>query len=437
MLHSVLLDGFRSFDRATTLRFAPLTVLAGPNNAGKSSVIQALLALVQSEQANSGDALLLSGPWCDLGRFDQIVSTSLRAEERGFSIGLTGDTSEGCAVDTLWQFGLPDLGGAEEDDMPLERAPILELEYSLADTSGRIERAATGLGWFGTPPPSRDEPHVLRRVALFSHPGNFIVRNVVPEQGRYYEPPSSWDGGPLVISPLAAWRTQYIGPFRSPPQPLYTPRTSPIGPPFGRYAEHTAEVLFRHRTQRTDITVPGQQGGNAEQPLLSAVNAWWSYLFDGSFALQIDAPARLGFTLAIDTPSAERLGLGQVGLGLSQALPIVAACLISRPGDLLLIETPEAHLHPGAQHRLTDLFIELARKGRQVVIETHSEHLVTAAQLAVKAGFPREDVAVTFFRQDNGRTVVEEVELTPQGRALRWPPGFFDQSAIALAELLR
>jgi predicted ATPase len=189
--------------------------------------------------------------------------------------------------------------------------------------------------------------------------------------------------------------------------------------------------------QLTDVLVPGAGGDGQPQPLLPGVNAWWSHVFGGSLALQIDAPARLGFTLAIDTPSAERLGPGQVGLGLSQALPIVAACLASRAGDLILIETPEAHLHPGAQHRLTGLFVELARLGRQVVVETHSEHIVNAVRLAVKAGLAPDQISILFFQQEGGRTVVETIELDPGGRALRWPEGFFDQAAADLAELLR
>ncbi|WP_437939949.1 DUF3696 domain-containing protein [Sorangium sp. So ce341] len=432
MLRSVTLEGFRSFEQTTGVRFAPLTILAGPNNAGKSSVIQALLAFVQSEQASSGDALLLSGAWCDLGRFDEVVNASRPLDQRRFAIGINGETSSGRSTDTLWEAGPP-------EDASLASALIQKVEYCLGKATGQLVRESDRFSWTEELLDVEQQRHIERSGrAFFTHPGlvdlleqGFLRTPDQPSRPRYRSKAT------IHFSPLEASRTQYIGPFRSPPQPLYTPRTSPAGPPLGRYGEHTAELLFRHRTQRTDITAPGQPHYGVGSPILPAVNAWWSYIFDGSFALQIDAPARLGFTLSLDTPSAERLWLGQVGLGLSQALPIVTACLVSRPGDLLLIETPEAHLHPGAQHRLTSLFIELARKGRQVVIETHSEHLVTAAQIAVKEGLPPDDVAISFFSQEAGRTVVQEIELNPHGRALRWPPGFFDQAAVDLAELLR
>ncbi|CAN91844.1 hypothetical protein sce1686 [Sorangium cellulosum So ce56] len=427
MLRSVLLEGFRSFEQPTAVRFAPLTILAGPNNAGKSSVIQALLALVQSEQASSADSLLLSGAWCDLGRFDDVVSASRPLDQRRFMFGVNGENSHKYATDFLWEFGAP-------DDDALAAARIYKLDYASGNATGRLAPGPERFVWteemvaIGQRPPN--PPRERSGSATFVHPGIIDTR-------EEYGPSGMYRTRRIALRLVEASRTQYVGPFRSPPQPLYTPRTSAAGPPLGRYGEHTAELLFRRRTQQTDVTVPGQPHEDAGSPILLAVNAWWSHLFDGSFALQIDAPARLGFTLSIDTPSAERLGLGQVGLGLSQALPIVTACLVSRPGDLLLIETPEAHLHPGAQHRLASLFIDLARKGRQVVIETHSEHLVTAVQIAVKEGLPPEDVALSFFSQEAGRTVVQEIELNPHGRALRWPPGFFDQAAIDLAELLR
>lgn len=425
MLRSVLLEGFRSFELPTTLPFAPLTILAGPNNVGKSSVIAALLAFIQSEQAQNGDALLLNGSWCDLGGFDQVLCASLPADQRQFSIGLTGENSAGKSVDTLWSFGSP-------VDEALASAPILNIEYSIGGECGRAERnLLDGFDW--TTQAGKRKVKRLARVS-FAHPGSVKAQILSPTVPRLANVMSN---RALLLSPMVAALTHYVSAFRAPPQALYTPRNSAGGPPLGRYGEHTAELLFRNRTQRTDILVPGAPGDGAPQPILPSVNAWWSHIFDGNLALQIDAPARLGFTMAIDTPSAERLGLGQVGLGLSQTLPIVSSCLVSRPGDLILVETPEAHLHPGAQHRLTNLFVELARHGRQVVVETHSEHIVNAVRLAVKSGMPPEDISIVFFQQEQGRTVVQTVALDARGRALRWPAGFFDQAAADLADLLR
>ncbi len=418
MLTSVTLDGIRSFDDAPALRFAPLTLLAGANNSGKSTVIQALLCFLQSEQTKSQHVLALNGAWCDLGNFDRVVSSRRPRSSWQLAVGLSGVNSARQTVDAVWT-----LGPTEEPES--STASILELDYSITEmgpgdpilpVAGVVSRS--------------DGPARYRRArgepegdVFFAHPGS-----IQGSQGRS-----------LDILPFNAATTHHVGPFRLPPQPLYAPRAaSQLGPRLGRYGEHTAEVIQRQRSQSVELPLPrpGTEGG--PPTLLDATNAWWSHVFDGKYSLQPDAPGRLGYTLAIDTPSAEGLGLGQVGLGLSQALPIVVACLTSKPGDLLLIETPEAHLHPGAQHRLASLFVQLARSGRQVVVETHSEHIVNAARLAVKAGdLKPAEVAIQFFSQDDGRTFVREVDLDPNGRALSWPPGFFDQASADLAELLR
>lgn len=421
-LRALVLEQFRSFSETTSLEFAPLTLLAGPNNVGKSSVVQAILALLQSEQGQSQDEIVLNGPWCELGLFEQVVSANRHIDERNFAIGITGDR-DGAPVDTLWRFGA-------SEDPSLPSARIVEVEYSVGAVQGKLT-VAEGKAFTWSETGDGSEPRT--GTASFRHPGALSVNEEPASERRRLAPQTDT----REISPLVAARTYHVGPYRSPPQALYTPRTTQQGSPLGRYAEHTAEILYRSRGHVPDILAPTAPPTSQKQPLLFAVNAWWSYLFEGAIALSIDAPARLGFTLAIETPSAAHLGLGQVGLGLSQALPIITAALVSRPGDLVIIETPEAHLHPGAQHRIGNLLVALARHGRQVIVETHSEHLVNAVRLAIKGGFPAKDTSVVFFGQDEGRTTVEPIDLDPHGRALRWPPGFFDQATLDLAELLR
>ncbi len=411
MLHSVFLEGFRSFEQPTTLPFGKLTLIAGANNVGKSSVIQAILAFVQSEEMQSRDQLLLDGLWCQLGSFDQVVSGTLPANRRSFSIGLTGTNRGGTeSVDCLWSFGPP-------DDSSSLTAPIVHCEYTSGNAAGCLKRVDGQWQWHAAPPVSE------LGDASFVNPWR-VNRRVRDRGVSFVDLLTVIDGPPL-----------YVGPFRVPPQRLYPARSTAAGPPLGAYGEYTASALWAGRNLRTDILPPGTPDGKA--PLLSTVNAWWSYVFDGKLALQIDAPA-LGFTLAVDTPSADRLGLERVGFGLSQSLPVIAASLLSTPGDFVCFETPEAHMHPGAQHRLSRLFVELARRGRQVVVETHSEHVVNAVCLAIKEGIlSNDDVSMLFFEQRDGRTTFQKVDIDSQGRKLKYPAGFFDQAAIDLADLIR
>jgi predicted ATPase len=85
-----------------------------------------------------------------------------------------------------------------------------------------------------------------------------------------------------------------------------------------------------------------------------------------------------------------------------------------------------------------DLFVALVRGGRQVILETHSDHVVHAAQLAVKHGkLTPNDVAMRFFSQEEGVARVEAVPVDAEGRMTKQPVGFVDQASTDLLELIR
>lgn len=128
-----------------------------------------------------------------------------------------------------------------------------------------------------------------------------------------------------------------------------------------------------------------------------------------------------------------------VGFGLTYVLPVIVACLASRPGDVLLLENPEAHLHPRGQTAMGELLCRTAASGVQVVVESHSDHLLNGLRLSVsRCLISSGDVRLHFFRRrDDGRgsEFVSPV-LDPNGRLDRWPEGFFDEWERSLMELV-
>ena len=130
-----------------------------------------------------------------------------------------------------------------------------------------------------------------------------------------------------------------------------------------------------------------------------------------------------------------------VGFGISYTLPIVVAVLAAKPGTLLLIENPEAHLHPKGQSQMGRLLALAASCGVQVVIETHSDHVLNGICLAVHGGkLEPENVQLHFFRrqEQNGQAMSEVVSprIDRDGRIDRWPDGFFDQAEKDLMVLI-
>ena len=121
------------------------------------------------------------------------------------------------------------------------------------------------------------------------------------------------------------------------------------------------------------------------------------------------------------------------GFGLTQVLPIVVAALSANADDLLLIENPEVHLHPAGQAQMGGFLAEVVAAGVQVVVETHSDHVLNGVRRAVKNGaLASQDTALHFFRtrdesQVAERPQVESPLLDAGGNIDNWPNGFFDQ----------
>lgn len=133
-----------------------------------------------------------------------------------------------------------------------------------------------------------------------------------------------------------------------------------------------------------------------------------------------------------------------VGFGLSYALPIIVAILSSSPGSLVLIENPEAHLHPYGQSKLAELICLAANCGIQIIVETHSDHLINGILVQSKKfenekkGIDRSHLKIySFDREDvSHSTVATEIRIGENGRIQNRPTGFFDQLGIDLRNLL-
>ncbi|MCU1217142.1 DUF3696 domain-containing protein [Stenotrophomonas maltophilia] len=126
-----------------------------------------------------------------------------------------------------------------------------------------------------------------------------------------------------------------------------------------------------------------------------------------------------------------------VGFGLSYCLPVIFSLLASDEGSLVIIENPEAHLHPSGQTHLGRLAARAAAAGVQVIVETHSDHFLNGVRIEVKAGIlPSSVCAVNYFSRSGAVGRVESPTLDGDGRLSHWPRGFFDQHEMNLAALL-
>lgn len=126
-----------------------------------------------------------------------------------------------------------------------------------------------------------------------------------------------------------------------------------------------------------------------------------------------------------------------MGYGYSNVLPIVVAGLIAREGDMLIIDSPEAHLHPSAQSELAKFLAKVSLCGIQVFIETHSEHILNGIRIAVNSddiNISSDNVSLLYF-QDNAVERIKQITIESNGSINEWPNGFFDQYEKDLSKL--
>lgn len=131
-----------------------------------------------------------------------------------------------------------------------------------------------------------------------------------------------------------------------------------------------------------------------------------------------------------------------VGFGISYALPIIVAALTGGIGTLLLIENPEAHLHPRGQRKIAELLALAASEHMQIIVETHSDHFLNGLRLSAHSGRVKpKDIQLHYFEREQTdyaiRAKVSSPKIDRNGRIDYWPDGFFDENEKALRELLR
>lgn len=135
----------------------------------------------------------------------------------------------------------------------------------------------------------------------------------------------------------------------------------------------------------------------------------------------------------------DRFKSKNVGFGLTYDLSILTAILSAKPNDLIIIENPEAHIHPSGQAKIMELICKAAEFGVQIIIETHSDHIINGALVANKKDFIDEKkIAIYYFSRDEVKhsTKVQYLPIETGGKIRKPPKGFFDQIDIDLEILM-
>ena len=217
----------------------------------------------------------------------------------------------------------------------------------------------------------------------------------------------------------------YITAERIPLQETYLLEDSHIINVVGPRGEHTLSILHRGE----DKSVQEELIISDSPPLLMRqVEERMRTLFPG-FRINLQ-PAGNSLVLGLRLSDTARFSHPtNTGSSLTQILPIMVAILVANRGDVIVIENPEIYLHPAGQALVGQFMADAAGAGIQLLVETHSDHILNGVRRAVKdSRISADQVAVHFFRpRSEELTQVMSPIIDDSGNIDYWPDGFFDQ----------
>lgn len=431
MILQIDLHNFKTWVGDTNISLAPISLFLGTNSSGKSSIIQSLLLLKQTVTSPDRSIHLNLGgdesiDLLDLGDFSDIVSRG----EKELGIGLRFQRDDDEAP----------LGFAARYRRITSGAPTLfELQLSDGERTFRVSRKAKGA--YALYVGDRTEAWLSKREFSPERSISFSSEAIDALRREDWVSPtdltSVQDIGLALTKELEA--ISYLGPLRRKARRGYDwnrVRPGLVGED-GRNA--VPALIAAANAPRS------QRAGSSYVDLVAEVSKWLNLmgLADRLEVRQAGGGNRYSVIIHRDGVDANLL---DVGVGISQVLPVLVTAFHAQPGSTVLLEEPEIHLHPLAQSVLAELFVDVSRERKvQFVIETHSEHLFRRLQtLVAQQKVAVADVRLHFVERVEKRACLRELQMDPHGAIRKWPDKFFGdsigearQQALARAELAR
>ncbi len=355
----------------TSIHFGNLTLLCGQNGVGKSSIIQVFLLLRQSFQKN-------------------VLFSHLSLNKPLCYLGKTKDVLSAFAQEKKIEFELK----INDQDSKLTYGASEDLDYLKLD--GLLTEKETR-NLFAHPNEIFDKKN--KNIALFNTDFQYISAN---REAKYES--NDYEIGYKQIS-VEEGRT-----------------------------ELTAQFL--HKYQKENVLAELLHPSQTENNLLAQTIAWIREINSGISIIPKNNGGAYDIRYHLEgLPQENEFSAKNIAFGVSYTLPILVAILSAQKGALLIIENPEAHLHPYGQAKLTELFCLAAQADIQIIVETHSDHIVNGVLVQCKKfeteskGIDKNKVKIWHFNKDENSHLSQaiEVEIREKGRIRNAPKGFFDQ----------
>lgn len=377
MIKELRIKNFKCFSDEA-IPFHNLTILAGSNGMGKSTVIQSILLIRQTiEEFSKFNAIndisqlrvLLNGPFLlNLGNAIEIINSSINADVISFQLL----------------------------DDSLTQKETFEYEVDENNTLGLNFLFRNPMTLSSESPIYFEEFHYLAAERL----GPRNIQNIVDQEYITTGYQGEYAGQAIAKAETINWKLEKDD---------------------SRAFKEGSEIYYSLRKQ---------------------IESWMSFIVP-HIQINVESYPKINsvrISLRNDSAKTDFLNPSNIGFGITYALPIIVSGLIAKKGSMLIVENPEAHLHPRSQSKIGQFLAIVASSGIQVVIETHSEHIINGARLAILKGIiDHSKLIVNFFSQkdESSTPAVNSITCNEMGDLSSWPHGFFDQEEQDLSEIFR
>ena len=423
------MKNFKSWKDSGEVQLAPLTGFFGTNSSGKSSLLQMLLLLKQTAERKDDEEVIFFGDeasYTNLGDFRQVIHG--HNVEESLELGFGCKLQEPLTIKAFQQI--------DKYRQHYEFA-ALDIDSFIYDTTIRENTGSMSIEHFSyTVGPEEIKKIKWKNENLFY--GNKQKGHV--SVTKCYGPPKS--GHVDLLLPLSSafenlFKHVYpLGPTRVHPQRLYHwEGTDPDS--VGQSGEDLIASLLNARVDQT--TTP-YEGHNV--PIEERIS-WWLREMDLAYSFLIKRSSagtdRDYDVLVQNAPDSAKVTLADMGYGISQFLPVLVLCYYAPECSTLILEQPGIHLHPKAQADIADLLIEVINERKlQVLVESHSEHLLTRLQLRIaEQKIGANQTTLYFCENENGTSKIKPLELDEVGNIKNWPKNFFGNVRGDLLKMTR
>ena len=493
MLKSISLENYKCFKDETTIDIAPLTVLCGVNSSGKSSILKSLLMLKQTSDSRlSEPTVIFSGNLVDCGTFNDVIYDGSSTSNTEFTLKNCFELNNHKLVKTGVFIKRQDANDFNElrrmysGVKGLIRKFVFNIEIIVSRNDDRINefskyiinnkiksytisisaygdngeiRPCKGyikfedsglnhknphyLSWENIPGFEKATKHFNKYICTCTFNGLFIS-NVFD----YAMPNGVKSIIPNILSIFRIAANQYnnifhIAPLRNTPERTYIIKGNVDT--VGIYGENTSVLLAKIKNTPivTDMYCPWtnklnlDENGYVYSDYHSIIQQWLDYFEIGK--LEVCGGENSTVTLKLGNHN-----IADIGFGMSQILPIITQGIYMDKEQTLLIEQPEIHLHPKMELQMADFLIALANTGRNIIIETHSDHIKNRLLRRIIEDDTRslcKNISLYFIEKytTNEETFSKKqtISISDEYGIKDIPNGFFDQAAKEQLELMK